>query len=47
MIAFVHGDLHPRNILVAGSTDGGVYLSGIIDREASGFYHKSPVPSER
>jgi len=37
-IVFTHGDLHPRNILVADSPDGGVYLSGIIDWEASGFY---------
>lgn len=37
-IVFTHGDLHPRNILVTDSPDGGVRLSGIIDWEASGFY---------
>jgi len=37
-IVFTHGDLHPRNILVVDSPDGGVRLSGIIDWEASGFY---------
>jgi aminoglycoside phosphotransferase len=37
-IVFTHGDLHPRNILVADSPDGGVCVSGIVDWEASGFY---------
>ena len=37
-IVFTHGDLHPRNVLVTDSPDGGVCLSGIIDWEASGFY---------
>ena len=37
-IVFTHGDLHPRNIMVADSQDGGIILSGLLDWEASGFY---------
>jgi len=37
-IVFTHGDLRPQNILVVDLTDGGVYLSGVIDWKASGFY---------
>ena len=37
-IVSTHGDLYLRNILVADSPDGGVYASGIVDWEASGFY---------
>ncbi|XP_006457083.1 hypothetical protein AGABI2DRAFT_78938 [Agaricus bisporus var. bisporus H97] len=37
-IVFTHADLHPRNIMVVETPDGGVELTGIIDWEVSGFY---------
>lgn len=37
-IVFTRGDFHPRNVTVVDGLDGSVALSGIVDREASGFY---------